>query len=242
MDELLLATLVAVAFFVETVTGFGGTVVAVALASFLLPVREYLPAHVAVNVLLSAWIAARDAAAIDRALLLRRVLPAMLIGFPLGALAFTRMGTQTGRLEAAFGAFVAAVGAWRLLGPVGGAAGPARIGATLVSAGVVHGAFGTGGPLVVIAISSLGLDKRSFRATLSALWFLLSFALLAVYAWDGALGAASLRTSLVLVPGLIVGTLLGQRVHARVDPLRFGRAVNGMLLLAGLLLLARNLH
>ncbi len=235
-----LALVVAVAFLVETVTGFGGTVVAVALASFFMPVREYLPAHVPVNLLLSTWIVARDWTAVDRPLLLRRVLPAMVLGFPLGAWVFSGLSEHHGALEAAFGAFVASVGAYRLAGPVA-MLGPVATQGTLAAAGVVHGAFGTGGPLVVIALSRLGLDKATFRATLSALWMVLSCFLLALYAREGVLGENSARASAVLVPGLLVGSVAGQWLHARIDAERFRRAVDGMLLVAGLLLLGRNL-
>ncbi|MBM4392789.1 MAG: sulfite exporter TauE/SafE family protein [Deltaproteobacteria bacterium] len=235
-----LALVVTVAFLVETVTGFGGTVVAVALASFFMPVREYLPAHVPVNLLLSTWIVARDWAAVDRALLFRRVLPAMVVGFPLGAWAFSGLSAHHGVLEAAFGGFVALVGACRLAGPVA-MLGPVATQGTLAAAGVVHGAFGTGGPLVVITLSRIGLDKATFRATLSALWIVLSFLLLALYAREGVLGEDSARASLVLLPGLLAGGLAGQWVHGRIDAERFRRAVDGMLLLAGLLLLWRNL-
>lgn len=238
--EAALAAAVAVAFFVETITGFGGTVVAVALASFFVPVRDYLPAHVTVNVLLSAWIAARDRASIDRALLLQRVLPAMLLGFPLGAWAFSGLSAHAHGFEAAFGAFVALVGTWRLLAP-GRTMGPRLANATLGLAGVVHGAFGTGGPMVVMALSRLGLDKHAFRATLSALWVVLSVFLLAVYAHDGVLGRDSFRLSAWLVPGLAVGMVLGQRVHARVDAERFRRGVDATLALAGVLILVRSL-
>lgn len=235
-----LAAVIAVAFFVETLTGFGGTVVAVALASFFMPVREYLPAHVPVNLVLSIAIVARDWNHVDRATLLRRVLPAMAVGFPLGAWAFSRLAEHQGALEAAFGAFVAVVGAWRLLGPTHELGRVATMG-TLAAAGVVHGAFGTGGPLVVVAISRLGLDKQSFRATLSALWCVLSVFLLAVYAGEGVLDEESGRRSLWLVPGLVAGSLLGQVAHARIDPVRFRRAVDAMLVVAGCLLLWRNL-
>ncbi|MFZ5478404.1 MAG: TSUP family transporter, partial [Myxococcota bacterium] len=128
------------------------------------------------------------------------------------------------------------VAAVRLAGvtPRGGAV-------TLGAAGVVHGAFGTGGPLVVMALAGLGLDKRVFRGTLSALWALLAVGLLASYALAGALTRESFVTSLMLAPALAVGLLLGQRVHARLDPARFRAAVDVLLLLAGVVMLARTL-
>lgn len=238
-DLLLLEAIVALAFFVEATTGFGATVVAVALGGAVLPVRELLPAFVPVNLALSLFVVGSDPAAVDRPTLFRRVLPAMLLGFPVGAVAFRLLGERAGALEVAFGAFVVAVAALRLFGI--GAVGRRTGVATLGLAGVVHGAFGTGGPLVVMTLGALGLDKRAFRATLAALWALLALFLLGSYALAGALTLESLRLSALLFPPMLVGLLLGQRVHARLDPARFRLAVDALLLVAGGVLLARTL-
>lgn len=231
---MVLLPIVAGAFFVEAVTGFGATVIAVAIGGAVMPIRELLPALVPVNLALSLALVSKDLEAVDRRLLFGRVLPLMLAGFPVGALAFRWLGARAGALEVVFGVFVVAVAVLRLLGAtIRG--GPA----TLALAGVVHGAFGTGGPLAVMALS--GLDKRAFRATLSALWALLSCALLTSYALAGSLGVESLTRSLWLSPAMLVGLGLGQIVHARLDPGRFRVAADALLLVAGGVLLARTL-
>lgn len=238
-DLPLLEAIVALAFFVEATTGFGATVVAVALGGAVLPVRELLPAFVPVNLVLSLFVVGSDRAAVDRPTLSRRVLPAMLLGFPVGALGFRLLGERAGALEVAFGLFVVAVAALRLLGiaAVGRRGGAAALGL----AGVVHGAFGTGGPLVVMTLGALGLEKRVFRATLAAIWALLAPFLLGSYALAGALGPESLRLSALLLPAMIAGLVLGQKAHARLDPARFRLAVDALLLAAGGVLLARTL-
>lgn len=240
-----LAAIVALALAVEAVTGFGATIIAMTIASWFLPISRLLPAYVPVNMVMSAWFVLRDPAGVDRRWLFGRILPAAAVGFPLGALGFWALGKRAGALEGAFGAFVVLVALHRLaigLGWVRGRVGPRSPRATallLGLAGVVHGMVGTGGPLVVLALSGQDLDKRAFRQTLSAVWLGLSFLLLGSFAAQGALGRDSLLLGLVLFPGLPIGVLVGQAIHRRLDADRFRRAVDGLLVVAGVILVVR---
>lgn len=230
----MLAAVVALAFFVEAVTGFGGTVVTLAVGSFFVPVGRLLPAFLPLNLALSLFVLARDGRAVDRGVLLRRVAPWMLLGLPLGmGLARVLDGAQ-----GLFGLFVAGLALRDLLRPL---AAPPPAPPALLGAGVAHGAWGTGGPLVVWVLGGLGLDKTAFRATLAALWLSLNLVLLAGFARDGALGRESAALSLVLAPGLVAGAVAGQLAHTRLDAGRFRRLVSVGLLVAGLVGASRSL-
>lgn len=257
MTLALLAVSVALAFFLEAVTGFGGTLVAVSLGGALMPVRELLPAILPLNLVVSTLIVGRNPTAVDGKLLFRRVLPAMLLGFPVGAVLFQWLGARSGALEGALGLVVLGVtGAqlWNARFPprsestrglqaaVGGRGQPVgRMVAALGIAGVVHGAVGVGGPIVVMTLGRLGLDKHVFRATLSALWALLGVALLVSYGLAGVLDATSLHRTLLLAPAMVLGLVAGQLVHARLDPARFRTAVDALLVAAGIVLVGRSL-
>lgn len=242
-----LAGIVALSLAVEAVTGFGATILAMTMASWFLPISRLLPAYVPVNMLMSAWFVVRDPQGVDRRWLFGRILPAAAVGFPLGAFGFHVLGQRAGALEAAFGAFVVLVAAHRVAvarGWVRGHEGPRSPAATaglLGLAGVVHGLVGTGGPLVVLALSGQGLDKRAFRQTLSAVWLGLSVMLLGSFASQGALGRDSLALGFVLAPGLPLGVVVGQAIHRRLDADRFRRAVDGLLVVAGAILVVRTL-
>ncbi len=239
----LLALVVCAAFTVESALGFGGTVITVALGARLVPVRALLPAFVPLNLALSLWFTVRCRRDIDRALLLRRVLPLMLLGMPLGMVLVRRLDELTARRV--FGALVVVLAAYELARAARPDASPraplARpvSAALLAAAGVVHGMFATGGPLAVFVAGRELTDKARFRATLSALWLCLNAALLAGYAWEGAVGAASLPTTLALVPALFGGLWLGDRLHARVPERAFRVGVYVMLFAAGASLVLR---
>ena len=237
MDIALLVLVALAAFTVEANLGFGSLIIAVALGSLLLPIEELLPALLPLNLVLSAHIVVRHRRELELRWLLRRVLPLMVAGLPVGMLLLHTSDERL--LKALLGVFVVALSAAELRrarggAPVGGRplAPLARTG-LLVAAGIVHGAFATGGPLAVYVAGRSGLHKGAFRATLSALWLGLNTALLGSFALAGTLSAESARRTLLLAGPLLLGLALGERLHRRVDATLFRRLVFVLLLLAG---------
>lgn len=231
-----LVPVVALAFGVEAALGFGSTVIAVSLGALVVDVRALLPAFVPLTMVLSASIVLRDRTHVDARLLLGRVLPAMGLGVPLGLVAFSAL--DAGVLRGALGAVVVALAVRELLG-LGRRAGTLARRMALFAGGVVHGALGSGGPLVIWALGDRATEPRALRATLAALWLALNAVLLVGYAWDGRLDATSASWSAWLAGGALVGALAGELVHRRVDGAQFARAVWLALALVGVLLLVR---
>lgn len=233
----LLMAIVLGAFAVEAATGFGATVIAVSLGIHLFPLDVLLPVLVPLGLFLSASIAFRERAHRDRRLLLRRILPLMGVGLAIGLAVFE--SASNAALQRAFGAFVVVVAAAELWRGRSGAAASAPLpaatsGAALVGAGIVHGLFSTGGPLLVWALGRSAIPKRVFRATLSTVWLVLGSALSTAYAVRGHLDAGSLQATAALLPALGVALLVGARLHHRLDEARFRRLVYGLLLVTGL--------
>lgn len=238
-----LCVLVAGAFFTEAVVGFGATVLTVSFGAQLVPMDVVLPAFVPLNIALSAFVIARNAAHIDRRTLLRAIAPAVALGAAAG-MRLTALQRDR-RLLVAFALFVCAVGLselYRTLRARPAPPLPRALTLTLLGAGgVVHGLFGAGGPLVVYATGRLMPDPKTFRATLAVVWCALNAALVVNYARLGSLTAQSARTTAALVPSLLVGALAGDWAQARV-PLRAFRIATAVLLLtAGVSLALRNL-
>lgn len=239
----LLCVIVFFAFTTEAAFGFGATVLTVTLGAHLYPIEVILPAFVPVNVALSAILLGRHAVHVDRKLLLARILPPMAVGLGAGLLLF-RFGAP-GTLRLGFAAFVIVLAALELGRLARGGSGrplPRAAGAAiLVLGGVVHGLYGSGGPMVVYYTSRADVDKAALRVTLSALWLLLNAGLLVNYLSLGLLGAGSLVMSAAFVPALAVAMLAGEWLHHRLDARTFRVAVYVLLLGAGLALLARSL-
>lgn len=233
---------VVVAFTVEASLGFGATVITVALASSVLrlPLSEVLPSFVPVNLALSLFLAFQNRRDADLRLLLLRILPAMLVGLPLGMWAFSALPESL--LRRTLGLFLLALSAPLLFlrarepTPL-----PRVLSLGLLGlAGVLHGAFATGGPMVVYVLSRSPISKATFRATLSCLWALLALVLLARWVLTGTLTRSTLLLSAELLPAMAIGLVLGNVIHGRVDERRFKVFVNGMIFVFGLILLLRS--
>jgi uncharacterized membrane protein YfcA len=235
-----LLAVVAFAFFVETSLGFGATLLSVTLGAALLPIPQLLPALVPLNLFISLWILSRAHSAVHRRLLLRWILPWMGLGIPAGIALFLFAGADG--LARILGGCVALLAARELL-PCDPAARPVPHPAVqrtvLLLGGVMHGAFGSGGPFVVYVLGRQGLDKEAFRATLAALWVCLNLVLLVTWLATGAFPADTLSRSAWLAGGALIGMVAGQALFVRLPAAAFRRLVFGLLLLAGLALLVR---
>jgi uncharacterized membrane protein YfcA len=230
---------VALAFAVETALGFGATVVAVSLGALLLPIDVILPAFVPLNLILSAAVFLRARQHVAWRVLLVKTLPWMALGLPLGMLAFARLDAST--LRRAFGVFLTGLATLELLREARrarpGALAPSLERSLLVLGGALHGAFATGGPMVVYVLGRTLTQKAALRATLALLWLTMNLILLTQYGLQGKLSRASLSLSMPLAIGLGVGMVTGELLFRRVPEALFRRLVFALLLVAGLLLL-----
>jgi uncharacterized membrane protein YfcA len=239
-----LMAIVFAAFAVEASLGFGSALVAMTLGSILFPLDVLLPAFVPLSLVLSTYITVRYRAHIDRPMLLRRIVPAMVAGLPVGLFAFQVLpASWLKRALAAFILVLVAVELWKMTRAPAAAprplARPVALG-LLFLGGLLHGAFATGGPLAVyVAGRDLAHDKSRFRSTLSALWLALNVVLLATYTVLGKVDRASLHMTLALAVPLGLGLIAGELVHARVPAQAFRPMVFALLGIAGVVLAVR---
>ena len=242
-EGLLLLLVVAFAFTVETTLGFGATIVTVAVGSLFVPTDAILHAFVPVNVILSAVLVARDRNAVALRMLLGSVVPFVIVGVPLGLYAARVMPERPLKLCLGVATLaLAVVQLWpkRTTTP-STALSPWVARPMLFVGGVLHGAFGSGGPMVVYVLGrTIGAEKATFRATLSLLWLILNSALLFSFVQAGHIGETSLQRSAGFGVALLVGLFIGQRVHDKVDARRFQRAIFVMLAAVGALLVLMN--
>jgi uncharacterized membrane protein YfcA len=231
------AGIVALAFTVEATAGFGATMIAVALGVHLLPLGTLLPTFVPLGLLLSSWLVFRGRHFVDRRLLLTRILPRMGLGLLVGLAIFENASHDV--LRRVFGAFVVVLAALELRRLARArqdepAVPPRAASPALFGAGVIHGMFSTGGPLLVWALGRSLTGKRAFRATLACVWLVLGSTLTLSYALNDRLDAHTLRATAALVPVLGVAVGVGEWAHHRLDEDRFRWVVYLLLLVAGL--------
>lgn len=111
--------------------------------------------------------------------------------------------------------------------------------ALLLAAGVIHGLFVSGGPLLIGYLARRVPDKMAFRATISAVWIFLNGLILCVDIRTGLWAPPTVAMGAVAVPFLMGGMFVGARLYARMSQELFMRLTYVLLLVSGLLLLVR---
>jgi hypothetical protein len=236
-----LAGIVFVAFTTEATAGFGSSIITLTVGSLLYSIPALLPIAVPLNLSLVAYIVARHRSHIAWRFLLSRVLPLMFAGAAVG---YAISNAVTGpRLQLAFGAMVvvlSVVELVRLIRPGIGATtalpGPVAA-AVIVAAGIIHGIYATGGPLLVYAIGRSELPKRELRSTLAAIWLCLNIGLVTAFAIGGRIGRTELEAVGMLLPVVIAAIALGELLHDRIPERPFRILVFALLLCAGTMIL-----
>ena len=222
----------------EAITGFGGIVIALSLGALIVPIDQLVVVLVPLSVCLSSVMVWRNLRFIDRNLLLKVVLPGMLLGTAGGYLAKPWIHAQVSRQL--FGLLVLWFSGRELLRLRYARATGTRplwlTRALTLAAGVTHGLFASGGPLLVYALAGTTLDKARFRATLAAVWLTLNSTLAVAFVFDGRLVPALPKVAAFL-PLLAIGLLLGEWLHHRVNEQNFRVAIYALLLVTGALLI-----
>ncbi len=224
---------------VETIAGFGATVIFLSIGVHFVPLDWLVVTLVLIALLQSSWIVLRGRSHVRLRLLFTRILPFCALGLGAGNLVFQY--TDASLLKTILGLFVVVFSSWRLwqlfgkadeqpLSPMAGAG-------FLVGGGFFHGLFASGGPLVVYFASRTIEGRHAFRATLSSLWLALNTTLLVSYALHGQLVRAPVTLAATLLPAVGIGILIGEIIHHRVDEILFRKVVQFLLLLTGIFLL-----
>jgi uncharacterized membrane protein YfcA len=237
LDWVLGAAVIAGAFFVLGLAGFGNGLVALAFLPLVM-------SPVAAIVLLTVYTVL---ATIVIFVPLRRDfdpagLPALLLGSvlgtPLGVWVLAALPAST--LTRLIGLVLLAVVALEWLGlyptrlPGRGWALGAGVAAGLLGAGV-----GTPGPPVVLYTASQGWSARTIKANLQAFFLVNQVVIMIGYWWAGLLTTEVWRYAAVFLVPATLGLLLGMALFARVDQARFRRIVFAILFASGLLLVVR---
>ncbi len=225
----------------EAVTGFGCTVLAF---PFVIAITgDIVLAKVVLSVL--AWVLAVYIVATN----FREVewkqfaVIALLagVGMPLGIYVFRSFDSAL--LTKLLGGFIvmsAAVQLWKVFYARQAASG--RKGWTgylyLLLGGVVHGAFATGGPLIVLYSAQAIPRKGAFRATMCMVWATLNSVLMIQYLATGEITRTAAVDIAAMLPFLAAGIVAGEVIHKKVNETTFKKVVFSTLLIVGIIMVA----
>lgn len=231
----LLGVVVMLTHFLEGITGFGCTVLALPFAIMLVGTSQAVPVLLFLALLLAAYIVWIDRRRIVWPVFGRIVL-LVGIGLPFGMFTFDYFDEAV--LRRILGVFMVVVAVRGLLSFVltldDKRLPKWLLNLLLVAGGFIHGIFSSGGPLVVIYARQVLTDKSHFRATISLLWLCLNSVMLAQGVISGRMTPEIWKIIAVCLPFLLVGALAGNWAHRHIKGRYFSQIVYGVLLVSGL--------
>ncbi len=238
----LVGLIVLLTHFQEGVTGFGCTVLALPFTAMLLGLQTAVPVLVIQAWLLAALLVLES----RRKIVWRefgRILALVGVGFPFGIWMSRVLPEHS--LKWVLAGFMVAVGLQGLYNQFKGSAPPTMMAPRtraftsmfLPVGGVIHGAFGSGGPLVVIYAARALTDKTLFRVTLCMLWTVLNTILIGQWLASKSLSLQIWKLTAFCLPFTLVGLFLGNRAHYRINEVTFRKLIYSVLIASGVVLI-----
>ncbi|WP_396588527.1 sulfite exporter TauE/SafE family protein [Bermanella sp. R86510] len=235
---LLFGLIILLAYTLEAVTGFGSIVIALSLGVLFLPFDKLLPILVCLNICMTSVLAFKNRRNIDKSLLIKVIMPGMLFGTLTGY--FIAPYLNDVFMKQAFGILIVWFSArelWRLYHRHQDKIRPLwKTRVITYGAGITHGLFASGGPLLVYAVAGTQINKARFRATMVFVWFSMNALLTFAFIVDGSLQPVLINV-LFYIPVLFIAVMLGNYLHERVDERHFKIGVYCLLLLTGIVLI-----
>ena len=108
-----------------------------------------------------------------------------------------------------------------------------------LSAGVAQGAVGVSGPIVVGWLYTYRLSREAFIFSVTALFLIGGFVQIGILAALGAYTADRIAAAVVAAVPVVVLAPIGERLRHRMSSITLDRAVLGLLVVAGLILIWR---
>lgn len=229
------AAIVFVAFVVRGASGFGTSLIAMPLLVYVLPIHAAVPMMTLLALGILALLGVRDRTHVVWPEMWRMLGPTLL-GVVAGVYLFSLLESRA--MMRMLGAFIVGyalymVAAEFMRGPLrrcgSGWAYPASFACSFVDS--MFG--GGGGLLLVIYMNRRGYDKVPFRATLAVLWLLELIVRVIGYSVAGYYDSSLLWLVALLVPAMLLGNRVGERITRGMSPQAFSRLLAVLLLASG---------
>lgn len=232
-----------IAYFIQGVTGFGSAIFALPLASIFMPLNQIIPSLLAFSVMQNAGIALTDRKHIIKGDLVKIIL-LILIGVPFGIIIFNKLPEDILKIFLSLMIIYISVSSFFKMktkeDKSNNKTSPFDF-LYLFFGGCIHGAFGTGGPLIVVYFVKRIHNKKVFRATMCFIWMVINVVLIIQRAIEG-----WYSTKVLMLIGcgaffVLIGTYFGNIVHNHISEEKFLKISYVILFCTGISLLINTL-
>ena len=230
--------IILVSFTIQSLTGFGGPLIAMPLGISVTGVEIAKPV-----VTLCAWLSALVIAVRYRRDIdwkeLFKMSGVMLVFMIAGLWLFKNV--QMSYLQVIYGVIVMAIGLKKLIFPSDKVMPKWMAAVAICIAGIMQGLFVSGGSFLVIYAVSAIPEKQKFRATLSGVWATVNIMLLVSYLLDGSFTPPVLTTAAWGLIPLAAAVVIGNVLAGKLNQKAFLKVAYLLLVVSGAVLLITNL-
>lgn len=227
---ILLSAAIFCGFFVQTVVGFAGSLIALPILLIGLKLPDAI-AYISIFYLFSSVsLVYKEWRQIDRTVI-RKLGLASAIGVIIGIVVLT-YGKPI-LLKKALGIFILLYVAYVIVGKTDIKLGNKGNTVFGILGGFFAGVFSTGGPLYVIAVKNTVEEVKVFRATMIGVLALVTVIRIPTLAIGGVLNIDHIKTSLLILPVFFLAQFLGGHLFLRINEQLFKKVLLGLLCLSG---------
>lgn len=236
MSPLFIGLIFSFGFFIESIFGFGGSLVAFAILGFFVDIKDLILIALFIASTASIFIIASDFKSFKKDIFFKS-LPYCLIGTIIGALVFIRVSSQI--LLNLFGIFLIILSFKNLFFDKNITSKiVSRI--ILVIGGFSQGVFGIGGPFFVTALKDQFNNKSELRATVASFFIAYNAVRFFQFSKNEDFNA-NIFINYWWVPfTLIIAIYLGHKVHLRISEDVFKKMISILILASGISFLIKS--
>lgn len=231
---LILGIAIFIGFFVQTLVGFAGSLVALPILLTTIKLPDAI-AYVSIFYLFSSsYLVKKEWKNIDRDVILKLTV-ASVIGVILGIIVLTYSKPVV--LQKALGIFILLYIIYTLTGKKQFSTNKIINWILGALGGFFSGVFSTGGPLYVISVKNTVHEIRAFRATMIGVLALVTIIRVPALAISGTLTLQHLKLSLVVLPAFFLAQYLGTFLFSRINEVFFTKLLLVLLFFSGIALI-----
>ena len=230
---LLAGFIVLIGHFIKGFSGFASALFAIPLLALFLDIKFVVPVFLLFDFISGIILTIQNRRFIDRRSTLL-ILSGLVIGTAIGTYFLVSFGNEA--LKRVFGVAVILFALKILIldkenikrqiskiwAPVSGLAG-----------GCTGAMFGLNGPPLVLYLTHRLKDKQIFRATLYGIFFIDACYRLILYSFNKLVTIEVIKFALYLAPFLLIGLLLGSKLHAKINENIFKKIIALILIITG---------
>ncbi|MGL5329691.1 MAG: TSUP family transporter [Peptostreptococcaceae bacterium] len=221
MTLILLSFIVFFAHFIGALTGFGATVLALPFTISLIGINNGKPMLIVLGFLQCLVVAIQQFKNINWREV-KKVVIIVSLGMPIGLILYKILPKDfLLNLLSIFMLIVSIKGFMELKGYKFQSLSNFTLNSLLFSGGIIHGAFVSGGPLLMIYSSETIKDKNIFRASMSMIWVILNGFLMIDSIISKVYTPTILTYTVLTLPALFLGIFLAGKLSDKVNQRMF---------------------